>query len=254
MISTVQTPNIPQPSPGTRLRELLTPINLHLAGVALLVLVNVYLVVQIAVLWQRTRSNDARAIASQQIALKTAEIGAQPLRGLDAKLATATSDADQFYQRRFPAMDSAVLAELGDLTRIHTVRLTRAAYTHAPVLAGTQGELTEMRIDASLSGDYRQLVQFINALERDRMFFVIDAVNLTGQQSGTVNLRLRLRTFLRARVSDDDSQDAQDADQKDAGGTEATTPAAAPPAVAARPVAARPVAARPVAAKQGAAR
>jgi hypothetical protein len=243
MSTTLPTPNIPQPSAGTRLRELLTPINLHLAGVALLVLVNVYLVVQIAVLWQRTRSNDAQAIASQQIALKTAEIGAQPLRGLDAKLATATSDADQFYARRFPATDSAVLAELGDLTRTHTIRLTRAAYTHAPILAGGPGELTEMRIDASLSGDYRQLVQFINALERDRMFFVIDAVNLTGQQSGTVNLRLRLRTFLRARVSDDDTQDAQDAAEKTAETPDTSAPTAA-----------RPIAGRPIAGRQGAAR
>ncbi len=72
------------------------------------------------------------------------------------------------------------------------------------MLPGTAGELTEMRIDASLSGDYRPLVQVINALERDRMFFLIDAVTLTGQQSGTVNLRLRLRTFLRGHVAADE--------------------------------------------------
>ena len=60
-----------------------------------------------------------------------------------------------------------------------------------------------MRIDASLSGDYRPLVQVINALERDHMFFLIDSVTLSGQQSGTVNLRLRLRTFLRGRLGQD---------------------------------------------------
>ncbi len=66
-----------------------------------------------------------------------------------------------------------------------------------PVLAGSAGELTEVRMDASLSGDYRPLVQLINSLERDKMFFVIDGVTLTGQQTGTVNLRLRLTTYLR---------------------------------------------------------
>ena len=55
----------------------------------------------------------------------------------------------------------------------------------------------EQRIDARLSGDYRPLMQFLNSLERDKMFFVIDGVTLTGQQSGTVNLRLRLTTYLR---------------------------------------------------------
>jgi predicted alpha-1,6-mannanase (GH76 family) len=51
-----------------------------------------------------------------------------------------------------------------------------------------------------LSGDYRPLVQFINTVERDKMFFVIDGVTLTGQQTGTVNLRLRLTTYLRGVV------------------------------------------------------
>ena len=55
-------------------------------------------------------------------------------------------------------------------------------------------------MDASLSGDYRPLVLFINGLERDKMFFLIDGVTLTGQQSGTVGLRLRLTTYLRAPV------------------------------------------------------
>ena len=54
------------------------------------------------------------------------------------------------------------------------MKLTRVQYAYAPVLAGTAGELTEARMDASLSGDYRPLVLFINSLERDKMFFVIN--------------------------------------------------------------------------------
>jgi type IV pilus assembly protein PilO len=189
-------------------RSWFTPLNIHFLGVAVLLLINVYLVIQLAVLWQQSRNNDANAVAAQQIALKTAELSAQPLRGLDTKLARATDDADRFYASRLPGNDSEVLTELGRLTKEHNVRLTRGQYLHAPVLAGTSGELTEMRIDASLSGDYRPLVQVINALERDRIFFLIDSVTLSGQQSGTVNLRLRLRTFLRGHVAADLPNDA----------------------------------------------
>ena len=82
-----------------------------------------------------------------------------------------------------------------------------AQYVPATVLAGSSGELTEMKIDARLSGDYRPLVLLLNSLERDKMFFVINGVTLTGQQSGTVNLRLRLTTYLRggmpARIRSD---------------------------------------------------
>jgi type IV pilus assembly protein PilO len=43
-------------------------------------------------------------------------------------------------------------------------------------------------------------VLFLNGLERDKMFFMIQALTLTGQQSGTVGLRVRLTSYLRAPV------------------------------------------------------
>lgn len=186
----------------------LSPLNLHWAGVGLLVLVNLYLLVHLGLLWQTVRHNDAAAQAQQRIALKTAEIAAQPLRGLDAKLDAATTQADRFYTRRLPTTDSEVAAELGALTHKQNVRYARAQYLHAPVLAGSAGELTEMRIDASLTGDYRPLMEFVNSLERDQMFFVINGVTLNGQQSGTVNLRIRMTTYLRGRVTADADQPA----------------------------------------------
>ena len=58
-------------------------------------------------------------------------------------------------------------------------------------------------MDANLTGDYRGLVTFINALERDKIFFLVNGVTLTGQQTGQVSLRLRLTTFLRGLVPAD---------------------------------------------------
>jgi len=190
-----------------RARSWLRPLNLHFAGVGLLALVNVYLLAHMAFLWQSASSNDAQAVAQQQIALKTAQIAAQPLRGLDAKLEQATAGSDKFYEQRLPATVSEVLAELGALTKKQQgVHLIRSQDVYVPVLPGSAGELTELRMDAGLSGDYRPLVQFINALERDKMFFLIDSITLTGQQSGTVNLRIRLKTYLRGRVPQDETQ------------------------------------------------
>jgi hypothetical protein len=183
-----------------RARAWLSPLNLHWAGVGLLALVNLYLLAQMGLLWQSASSHNAEAMAQQRIELKTAEIAALPLRGLDEKLARATADADKFYQRRLPANYSEVAAELGALTNAQKVRLARAGYTPTPVLVGSAGALTEVRVDASLTGDYRPLVQLINSLERDKMFFVINGVTLTGQQTGTVNLRLRLTTYLRGNA------------------------------------------------------
>jgi type IV pilus assembly protein PilO len=179
------------------IQELLSPLNLHWAGVGLLALVNLYLIVQMLFLWHASSRYNASAVAQQKVDRTIAASAVLPLRGLDGKLATATAESDRFYRDRLPESDSQVAAELGALTKKTGVRLAGAQYMHAPVLSGSAGELTELRIDARLSGDYRPLMLFLNSLERDKMFFVIKGVTLTGQQTGTVNLRLRLTTYLR---------------------------------------------------------
>jgi hypothetical protein len=206
-------------------RSLLNPLNLHWAGVGLLALVNVYLLAHMAFLWHASSNYNADAMEQQQIALKTAGIAVEPLRGLDAKLVMSTTEADEFYKQRLPGSDSQIAGELGVLTKKAGVRLAGAQYVHAAVLAGSAGELTELRIDARLSGDYRPLVLFLNSLERDKMFFVINGVSLTGQQSGTVNLRLRLTTYLRGGMPADADVPVE---------TSESTATSAPPAGGAR--------------------
>lgn len=184
-------------SASQKIRFLVTPLNLYYAVIALLILVNLYLLVQMAFAWRTASSQNPVAVEQQTVAMKTAEIATRPLQGLDNKLAQATADSDDFYAKRFPVAYSEVIAELGKLTEKQGVKLTRVQYADSPTLADAAGALTEIRMDASLSGDYRPLVLFINSLERDKMFFVIRGVALTGQQSGTVGLRLALTTYLR---------------------------------------------------------
>ena len=187
-------------------RKLGTLRNLHIAGVVVLGLVNLYLLAHMAFAWRAANSDNAAALADQTIARETARIARQPLEGLDEKLAQATKDADKFYKQRLPFANSEVAGELGALAKKQGVKLIRVQYAYAPVLPGTAGELTEARMDASLSGDYRPLVLFVNALERDKMFFVITGVTLTGQQSGTVGLRVRLTSYLRSPVGTESSE------------------------------------------------
>jgi type IV pilus assembly protein PilO len=187
-------------------RKLGTLLNLHIAGVVVLGLVNLYLLVHMGFAWRAAKGDNAQALADQTVAMKTAEIARRPLEGLDEKLTQATKDADKFYKQRLPFANSEVAGELGVLAKKQGVKLTRANYAYAPVLEGTAGELTEEKMDAGLSGDYRPLVQFINALERDKMFFLITGVTLTGQQSGTVGLRLRLTTYLRSPVGTENTE------------------------------------------------
>lgn len=183
-------------------RQLLTAVNLHFAGVAALVVLDLYLCLHLLFAWQALTASGPEAMAQQRALLRGAQTVGRPLVGIDAKLTTSTVQANAFYAHRLPYAYSQVLSELGTLTKRNNVRLGRVQYTYLPVLAGSYA-LTEVRMDASVSGDYRPVIGMINSLERDRMFFVITGVNLTGQQTGQVNLRLRLTTYLRAAGPDE---------------------------------------------------
>jgi type IV pilus assembly protein PilO len=201
-------------------KALLTVLNLHLAGVAVLALLDLYLAVHLIFLWQGLKANNADALDQQHVQLIAAQLAAKPLRGLDKKLVASTHDADAFYETRLPYADSQVAAEIGALSHKTGVRWTHAQYAYSTVLTGPKA-LTRVSVDASVSGDYRPIVLFINALERDKVFFVIDGINLTGQQTGQVNLRIRLTTYLRSPNADELSAEvpaaANDADGNDSG-------------------------------------
>ena len=180
-----------------RARALLTAVNLHYAGVAALLVVVLYMVAHLLFLSQSLKSHNADALSQQRTLLTTARLQAQPLRGLDTKIAASTHDADAFYADRLPYAYSQVVSELGRLTQKSNVRLANVQYAQQPVLSGANA-LTELHMDASVSGDYRPIVEFINGLERDKMFFLVNGINLSGQQTGMVNLRIHLITYLRA--------------------------------------------------------
>lgn len=117
-----------------------------------------------------------------------------PLRGIDEKLKQAQKADAAFLRNRLPALYSDVAEELGKLAASNHIRINTAAYKTAPSkLAET--ESLEMR--AGLAGPYVDLVRFLNAVERDKMFFIIDGIGLGGQKGGEVHLDVKLETYLR---------------------------------------------------------
>ncbi|MCI0349867.1 MAG: hypothetical protein L0Z53_10620 [Acidobacteriales bacterium] len=134
--------------------------------------------------------------AQNQLQLKQKEV--QPLRGMEDKLKIAEKEIDAFYRQRLPDKSSEIAAELGRLAARNGVRISQAKYARKE--AGIAG-LTRVEIDANLEGDYLRAVKFINALERDKTFFILNSVDLgEQQQGGFVRLGLKLETLLRERT------------------------------------------------------
>jgi type IV pilus assembly protein PilO len=126
--------------------------------------------------------------------LKTKTTQVAPLKDLPQKVQQASHQISDFYERRIPEQESQVLAELGKLASPNGVTVEQVKYNFNDVEAGN---LEPLEIEAELVGDYKSLAHFINALERDDMFFIIDNVTLGGQQQGPVKLNMKLEAFLK---------------------------------------------------------
>jgi Tfp pilus assembly protein PilO len=177
-----------------QLRSFLSLLNLHIAGAAVLLLLNLVLGVRLFLAWSTLHSANADQLQQQQAAYRALQLQMSPLKGLPQKVDLSRKQAEEFDTTRFPAEYSTISSTINDLAMKNSVRNTNLAYTPARGLPG----LAEIRMDASLSGEYAPLMHFINGLERSKNFFLISGLTLTGQQGGLVNLRLRLITYLRA--------------------------------------------------------
>ena len=130
-----------------------------------------------------------------QTELNTKTRQVAPLKDLPQKVVLASHQINDFYKRRFPTQSSQIVTELGKLAAANSVQIEQVKYK----LDETQtGGLQPEEIEASLAGNYTSLARFINALERDEMFFIIDSVALGGQPQGPVKLGMKLETYLKA--------------------------------------------------------
>jgi hypothetical protein len=135
----------------------------------------------------------SNALAGKQADLKALDLQTAPLRGLEKRVEESRSQMLTFYSKRIPPNYSSIAGRIGDLQVKSGVRLSRVQYSQGP--AGS--DLTEISMDAGISGSYPEIMRFVNSLERDQTFFVIRAMALTGQQGGMVNVRLKVSTWLR---------------------------------------------------------
>jgi Tfp pilus assembly protein PilO len=173
--------------------RLSSPLTWHYVGFALLLAIVIALGTRFALDWSAISARSSDALAGKQVELKAMEMQTAPLRGLDKRVSETRDAIRQFYEKRIPANYSSIAEKIGDLDVKSGVRLSRVQYAQ-----GKPGNnLTEITLDAGVTGDYTQIMHFINSLERDKTFFVIRAMQFTGQQGGLVNLRLRVSTWLR---------------------------------------------------------
>jgi len=141
-------------------------------------------------------SAESRRLALNQLQaeLMTKTRQVAPLQDLPHRVTVASQQITDFYKKRFPAQNSDLYTEFGKLAAANGVRIDQVRYKPSEKM---NGGLQAIEMEADLAGSYTSLAKFINALERDEMFFIINSVTLGGEPQGPVKLSVKLETYLK---------------------------------------------------------
>jgi hypothetical protein len=118
-----------------------------------------------------------------------------PWGGLDKKIPEAKQQIADFYRDRFPSGYSEISNNVDKIASESGVKISSEKYDQKD--ADIEG-IQRVEVQADVSGDYLQLVRFINTLERSKVFFMVKDLQIAGEQSGQVKLQIKFETYLRS--------------------------------------------------------
>ncbi|HEX4605284.1 MAG TPA: hypothetical protein VH724_14885 [Candidatus Angelobacter sp.] len=144
-----------------------------------------------------SRQAQEQSLQEQETALSR-EV--KPLIGLDKQLAQTRVDVKKFYEQKIPSEFSQISLHLEKLKQEAGVTTQGIHYAEE---RNTQNEknnlpgVQRINIDTTVTGEYAKVAKFINAMEQDKLVFVIDQISLTSQESGVISLQIKFQTFLK---------------------------------------------------------
>jgi hypothetical protein len=136
----------------------------------------------------------------QQVQTRKATV-IQP-QAVDQRVTEAREQIAHFYEDRFFDGSAAIFETLGRIANENHVRMAQASYKINDELkdANMPAGLRQVVITASLSGNYIDAMKFINALEREKAFFIVNTVSLGDQKGGNVQLKVAIETYMRGEA------------------------------------------------------
>ena len=168
-------------------------LNKYIAGSVAMLLLIIGMTVQLGIDSVAMGSRFKDALAGKQVDLKALNLQKQLLfAAWTRRVEDSRSQMRVFYSKRIPSNYSVISSRIGELQVNSGVRLSSVQYAQGK----SDGDLTEITLDAGISGAYPQIMRFVNSLERDQIYFVIRSMQLAGQQGGQVNLRIQAATWL----------------------------------------------------------
>ena len=141
-------------------------------------------------------------LAAQAAQLKLLRADVERAREIQKNFPNSKADCVRFENSLPPSSSgySGISADLEEVS--HQAGLQIATLTfHSTEVAGRG--MTELSMDASVSGNYQSVVRFLNGLQRSQIHYVVDELKLASERNGTENLGdirvdLHLRSYFKA--------------------------------------------------------
>ena len=171
-----------------------------LGGVILLVLADVSLA---AYSW---RLSSAPGAPREQLVVETTQhniLKADIKRAQDIRenIPAIQKDCDQFEQSLFPASshNSSIRSELGATAKKNGIQLEDLTLKETKI--ANRG-MTEVVLDATVSGDYVSMIGFLNGLQRSVNLYQVDSLSLATENANqasanVIKVALHLKTYFR---------------------------------------------------------
>lgn len=122
-------------------------------------------------------------------------------REIQEEIPKTKSDCELF-ENSLPAAGtgySVISAELQDLSQKSGSQLSSMSFH--PADKSSHG-ITEVALDASISGDYKSVVEFVNGLQQSKNHYVVDTLSLANEANrgskSSLRVNLHLRSYLKA--------------------------------------------------------
>jgi len=145
------------------------------------------------------RSRGARQKAYEQLRLDKIEKAkaVAPAQDMDQKIVTARGQQAEFNHQRMAERYSAMSEQLQHIASEAGVKVTDVKYDTREE-KGLPAGYDSIGITIQVHGSYAQDMRFINAVERQRMLLLIDAVSFGGMVGDQLTVSVHLSTFMRS--------------------------------------------------------
>jgi hypothetical protein len=149
-----------------------------------------------------SRRSPQQELVAHTTQLKLLQADVERARNIKKDAPAAQRDCDEFENSLTPAGTgySVVSFELAEIGRKAGLQISSLGF-HQIDLKGRG--IAEVTVDATVAGDYKSVVRFLNGLQRSANNYAVDDLALTGESaggapSGSVKVDLHLKAYFKA--------------------------------------------------------